>query len=142
MLKFLHAADFHLDSPFAGLSADQAAQRRREQRRQLRDLSELARDADLVLLAGDLLDSIRAYAETREALEEFFRSIPVPVFVAPGNHDSYIAQSPYRRMELPENVHVFTRREPERVPLPELGCAVWGAAFRGEQAEADRKSVV
>ncbi len=136
MLKFLHAADFHLDSPFAGLSADQAAGRRREQRRQLRELSELAKEADLVLLAGDLLDSTRAYAETREALEEFFRGLAVPTFIAPGNHDAYIAQSPYRRMELPENVHIFTHREPERVVLPELGCTVWGAAFRGERAEA------
>ena len=136
MLRFLHAADFHLDSPFAGLTGEQAALRRREQREQLFELRSLAEGVDLVLLAGDLLDSTRAYRETREALEDFFRSLAVPVFIAPGNHDSYIAQSPYRRMELPENVHIFTRRDPERIPLPELGCVVWGAAFRGEQAEA------
>ena len=136
MLRFLHAADFHLDSPFAALRADQAAARRREQRQQLRELKELAKEADLVLLAGDLLDSVRAYGETREALEEFFRGLAVPTFIAPGNHDSYIAQSPYARMELPENVHIFTHTRPEAYPLPELGCTVWGAAFRGERAEA------
>ena len=32
MLRFLHAADFHLDSPFAGLPPRLAAQRRRELR--------------------------------------------------------------------------------------------------------------
>ena len=32
MLTFLHAADFHLDSPFHALPPDQAAERRQEQR--------------------------------------------------------------------------------------------------------------
>ena len=32
MLKFIHAADFHLDSSFGALTAQQAAQRRRESR--------------------------------------------------------------------------------------------------------------
>lgn len=136
MLRFLHAADFHLDSPFAALGGEKAALRRQEQRRQLRELADLAEGTDLVLLAGDLLDSVRAYGETREALQEFFRCLPMPVFIAPGNHDSYIPQSPYTRMELPENVHIFTQTKPERIPLPELGCTVWGAAFRSERAEA------
>ena len=30
MLKLIHAADLHLDSPFAGLSAEQAVLRRQE----------------------------------------------------------------------------------------------------------------
>ena len=136
MLRFLHAADFHLDSPFVALGGQKAALRRQEQRKQLRELAELAQGTDLVLLAGDLLDSIRAYGETREALQEFFRCLPMPVFIAPGNHDAYIPQSPYTRMELPENVHIFTQTMPERVFLPELGCTVWGAAFRSERAEA------
>ena len=35
MLKLIHAADLHLDSPFAGLRPERAAQRRREQRKLL-----------------------------------------------------------------------------------------------------------
>ena len=38
-LKILHAADLHLDSPFEGLGAAKAAQRRDEQRRLLHRLS-------------------------------------------------------------------------------------------------------
>ena len=65
MIKFLHAADLHLDAPFAALSPEQAAERRREQRAFLTELAEAANthDCDLVLLAGDLLDS--AGASTR-----------------------------------------------------------------------------
>ena len=38
-IKFLHAADFHLDSAFAGLTSEQAKLRRRESRRLLERLS-------------------------------------------------------------------------------------------------------
>ena len=65
-LRILHSADLHLDSPFEGLSAGKAAIRRGEQRELLSALATLARRerADLVLLAGDLLDSDNTYYET------------------------------------------------------------------------------
>ena len=71
MLKIIHGADFHLDSPFAGLSPERAAQRRGEQRELLDRLAGLAREkqADLVLQAGDLLDSEREFRETAQALD-------------------------------------------------------------------------
>ena len=89
MLKIIHGADFHLDSPFSGLSPEQAVQRREEQRELLDRLAALARDrqADLVLLAGDLLDSERVYRETALALSRALGAIPCPVFISPGNHD-------------------------------------------------------
>ena len=57
MLHILHAADLHLDAPFAGLSADQARVRRSEQRLLLDGLADAAieRGAELVVLSGDLL---------------------------------------------------------------------------------------
>ena len=74
MLKILHAADLHLDSPFAGLTPERAAQRRQEQRELVRRLGELAEQekVDLVLLAGDLFDSGRIYRETARELAEAF----------------------------------------------------------------------
>lgn len=65
-LKILHAADLHLDSPFEGLGAGKAAIRRKEQRELLNRLAELAvsEQVDVVLLAGDLLDSGNTYYET------------------------------------------------------------------------------
>ena len=38
MLRFLHAADFHLDSPFRSLAPEQAVARRRESRELLERL--------------------------------------------------------------------------------------------------------
>ena len=75
MLTIIHGADFHLDAPFAALPADKARQRREEQRALLDKLADLAeeRQADLVLLSGDLLDGSQTYQETVEALARTHR---------------------------------------------------------------------
>lgn len=129
MLKIIHAADFHLDSPFAALSEEQAALRRKEQRQLLTDLAKAAEEADLMLLAGDLLDSGVCHLETLEAMEGFLDSLPCQVVIAPGNHDYYAPESPWERMELRENIHIFKDAQPTALELPDLGCTVWGAAF-------------
>ena len=130
-IKLLHAADLHLDSPFEALPTGKAAIRRREQRELLDALARLA-DAervDLVLLSGDLLDSGSPYFETGEELVQALRGIPAAVFIAPGNHDFYSAKSPYARLQLPENVHVFTENTMRCFVLPGLNARVFGAAF-------------
>ena len=110
MLKIIHAADFHLDSPFSGLTPEQAAVRRGEQRLLLDDLVALTRreEADLVLLSGDLLDGAHVYRETAQALARALGEMPCPVFIAPGNHDPYTPDSVYATVKFPENVHIFT----------------------------------
>ena len=138
ILKILHAADLHLDSPFEALPAGKAAIRRAEQRRLLGALAELAaaEDVDLVLLSGDLLDSGSSYFETGEELIASLRRMVVPVFIAPGNHDPYTPGSPYARLRMPENVHVFTENAVRSVVLPELNARVYGAAFTGKSSPA------
>lgn len=131
MLKFIHGADFHLDSPFSGLTPDQAAQRRGERRKLLDGLAELARkrQADLVLLSGDILDSELVFRETAQTLARALGTIPCPVFLAPGNHDFYSERSVYATLDWPDNVHIFRSHEIERVDLPELNCTIYGRAF-------------
>ena len=142
MLKIIHAADLHLDSPFAGLSPEQAALRREELRSLPDRLADLANEeqADLVLLAGDLLDGQRIYRETAEMLARALGRIRTKVFISPGNHDPYNASSPYTLPIWPDNVHIFTSPLPQAVPLSELGCTVYGAAFTQEQQEASSLS--
>lgn len=133
MIKLLHAADFHLDSAFSSLRPEQAAQRRQEQRLALQQLSQLAQDCHLVLLAGDLFDSAQVYLDTVEALKRFFASVPCPVIIAPGNHDAVTEGSPYLREDWGENVRIFTSGQIQRLVLPELGCHLYGAAFTARE---------
>ena len=131
MLTFLHAADFHLDSPFHALPPDQAAERRQEQRQLLTRLADAARQsqADLIFLAGDLFDSQRVRPETIQALYQVLEELEAEVFLSPGNHDPYTKVSPYHKFTWPSHVHFFTTPTPQRVELPQLGAVVYGGAF-------------
>ncbi len=137
MIRILHAADLHLDSPFESLPSEKAAIRRSEQRELLRSLAQLRAQygAQLVLLPGDLFDSRRSWAGTEEQLCLALAEMAVPVFISPGNHDFYAPNGRWQRMRLPENVHVFSSPELEAVELPELGVRVWGAAFTDSFSE-------
>ncbi len=130
-IRFLHAADFHLDSAYNGLTGEQAKLRRREGRALLERLHDYVNlnGVQLVLLAGDLFDGETTYRETIEQLIAALGGMRARVFIAPGNHDFYSARSPYATLAWPENVHIFQTRGIERVELAELGCAVYGAAF-------------
>ena len=109
MVKILHTADLHLDSPFAGLSLDVAEEAREEQRNVFSEMMRYAGEnsVDLVLIAGDLFDSKYITVRTKELVKGAFASLSCPVVIAPGNHDPYTSNSFYRSGELPENVCVF-----------------------------------
>lgn len=131
MLRFLHAGDFHLDSPFSSLSPKLAALAREEQRELLARFQRLAaaQAVDLVFLTGDLFDGAQIYPETVEALHETLGRIPAEIFISPGNHDPYHQSSPYARLSWPSNVHIFREANVTAIPLPALGCTVYGSAF-------------
>ena len=133
MIRVLHAADLHLDSPFQAMGREKAALRREEQRGLLSRMAALVGEyeADIVLLAGDLFDADGHYSETARMLEQALPAMGVPVFIAPGNHDWYGPRSPWAGLDLGENVHVFTEEAVRCVKLPRLNVRVWGAAFTG-----------
>lgn len=126
MIKLLHAADLHLDSPLTGrehlspalraVPAKLAALCRREQ-------------CDLVLLAGDLFDGPYT-KESLNALRQALYEMEVPVFIAPGNHDYAEVHSPYESEIWPDNVHIFHHPFITAVEIPELDCRIYGAGFR------------
>ena len=103
MIRIIHAADLHLDSPFEGLDRRRAAQRRREQRTLIDRIAALAaeRQADLLLFSGDLFDTNAAFLETASCLENALRAVRIPVFIAPGNHDYYAKGSPWTLLQVP-----------------------------------------
>lgn len=138
-MKLLHAADFHLDSPFDRLPPEKSALRRRELRTLPARIARLAKEegVELVLLSGDLLDGERVYPETLRALAQALEEMAVPVFIAPGNHDYYHDRSPYAGHPWPGNVHIFTTPSLQAVSLPDLNCVVHGCAFTAPHREDD-----
>lgn len=137
MLRFLHAGDLHLGSPLAAFSPAVATERRERQFLALETLlaDALSRGARLVLLAGDCFDSPRPGADTVSRFFGILGSLPVPVVVAPGNHDYYTKEGPWASERCPANVHVFRSETLGYFDFPDLGATVYGFGFEGESAE-------
>lgn len=138
MLKFIHGADFHLDSAFAALPPRQAAARRRESRELPQCLANYVNQngIELVLLAGDLFDSASAYRDTAESLSAALGQMAAQVYIAPGNHDWYGPGSPYLTVQWPDNVHIFTQPHLEAMAWPEKRLVLHGAAFTASEQSA------
>ena len=137
MLKILHCGDLHLDSPFSGLTYDASENRRKELRDTFTYMMNYAQteNVDLVLIAGDLFDCGFVHRDTLALLCARFSALACPVIISPGNHDPYTAGSLYASGKLPENVHIFTEKEPSRIDLPALDVSITGYAFTSDRYE-------
>ena len=138
MLRFLHAADLHLCSPLAAFSAEQAARRRGRQLDALKRLFDTAvsRGAQMILLAGDVFDSCHPDENGAARFFGICAELPVPVIVAPGNHDRYCEGGVWQRAMGAKNVYIFDNEALGCFDFPTLGAAVYGYAFRGETMAA------
>lgn len=122
-MKFIHAADLHIDSPLRGLSnypGAPAESIRSATRRALDGLVELAlsEQVGFVLLAGDIFDGDWPDFNTglyfRSKMQEMAKN-GIRVFIKKGNHD---AESQVSK-ELPavEGVHVFSTTKAETIQV-------------------------
>ena len=130
MIKILHSADWHLDSPLQLRNPEQSRFLRQAMAQIPGQITAIckAQGCDMMLLSGDLFDG--AYAtDTFQILKKALADAAVPVFIAPGNHDYVGNTSPWLQETLPENVHVFTRPVMESVVVSHLNCRVYGAGF-------------
>lgn len=131
MLKILHTGDFHLDSPFAGVDLQTGERLREELRKIFTDVTRLAEEHDMLLIAGDLFDCGHVSPDTlslvRDRLEEYGK----PVVIAPGNHDPYSPGSIWTAVSWSDNVRIFDTEELSsfRFTAGETSVAVHGWGF-------------
>ncbi|MHB8334214.1 MAG: metallophosphoesterase family protein [Acidimicrobiales bacterium] len=131
-MRLLLFSDLHLDTHFQWAGPDAARLRRRNLRSTLTKIVKLAVDleVDALCCGGDLYEHERFSPDTGEFLRASFEEIaPLPVFIAPGNHDWYGPASLYHQVTWSPNVHVFTENQFSPVTL-EDGFTLWGAAHR------------
>lgn len=135
-MKFIHAADIHLDSPLHGLAnypdapADQLRGASRDAFVQLVDRA-IDESIDFMVIAGDLYDGDwRDYNTGIFFVREMGRlkRAGIPVFVLFGNHDAENEMT--RRLTLPDNVFTFDSRKPQTHRLDELQVALHGQSFK------------
>ncbi|MBI2872018.1 MAG: DNA repair exonuclease [Chloroflexi bacterium] len=115
-LTLVHTSDLHLGSDLypedamRGFRATLAFARQR---------------GDVLLIAGDLLDSERVSSSMVDGVLEDLAGLGMPVVLLPGNHDVALVngRTPGR---LPTNVHLILREVGASVDLSEQGLTVWG----------------
>lgn len=140
MIKIIHCADAHIDSPFVLNDPRNAEFRRMELRRSFTTLVMRAKNygARLFLIAGDLFDEEYISKDTANFLIKEMASYPdCHFFIAPGETDPYNAKSPYKLMKWSDNVHIFKSPELAKIEIPELGVDVYGYAFTGEPIDTN-----
>ena len=142
-MKFLHAADIHLDSPLRGLDRYEGApvdEIRNATRRALENLVALAieEEVNFVILAGDLFDGdwpdfntglffVRQMARLAER--------NIAVYAVRGNHDAESKIT--RKLPWPHNVHFFSSRKPESLVVEGCDAVLHGQSFAGRDVKED-----
>lgn len=142
-MKFIHAADIHLDSPLIGLQFYEGApveEIRGATRRAFENLVELAavEKVDFVLLAGDLYDGDWKDYNTGLFLSSQMsrlREEGIRVFIISGNHDA--ASQITKHLRMPDNVKTLSVRYPETVRIEELGLAIHGQGYASRAVTDD-----
>jgi exonuclease SbcD len=139
LVKFIHAADIHLDSPLTGLSAyaDAPVEMLRTATRDA--FTNLVNEAieqpvDFMVIAGDLYDG--TWKDHNTGI--FFckemgrlKKADIPVYLLFGNHDAESEMT--KKLQLPENVFTFDSRNPSTFCLEDLKVALHGRSFKEKE---------
>jgi exonuclease SbcD len=139
-MRFVHAADVHLDSRLRGLDEYEGAPvhaLRGATRKAFAALVQLAlaERVDFVILAGDLYDGDWPDYNTGLFFVNHVRELVragIPVVLLSGNHDA--ASRITSRLTLPAGVHALPTAEPGTIRFDHLRVAVHGQGF-ARQAE-------
>lgn len=131
-MKVLHFSDLHLDMAFtgSGMPPEVARGCRMRLRKTLHHIMDLAveQKIELITIGGDLFEGDRVSRDTISFLTGCFEQMaPMPILIAPGNHDYYSPVSPYIRHNWPENVRIFKKPVPEPFEI-NSHVTFWGIA--------------
>lgn len=135
MIKFLHAADIHLDSPQRGLDRYEGApvaECRGATRRALENLVRLAVEEKVafLLIVGDLYDGDWPDYNTGlffSGQMDRLRDAGIKVYLIRGNHDA--ANTMTKDLRPRDGVVFLDTRKPQTVILDDEGVAIHGQGF-------------
>lgn len=131
-MRFLHTADWQLGMTRHFLAGDAQPRYSAARRDAVAGLGQLAAEvgAEFVVVAGDVFEHNQLPPAVIGQSLEAMRTIGIPVFLLPGNHDPLDASSVYRGAlflgECPDNVVVLDRAGVRQVrPGVEIVAAPW-----------------
>ena len=123
-IKIIHTSDLHLGSD--GFKS--SVQGQSIPIKQVVDTT-LNEKADVLVIAGDLVDHNRVHLEVILELQNQLNRLRIPIILLPGNHDSLDEDSIYNRAQLVENcpyLRMFSNSNGEIIHLKNLHLSFWG----------------
>ena len=143
MITFIHTADWQLGKPFSRVADDGKRTRLQEQRiAAIRRIGEVVREknAAFVVVAGDVFDSNSPTNTTVADACDGIKSVGVPVYVIPGNHDhagpgSVWSQPFFTRVSQERAPNLRVLLEP--VPVQEAGYILFPCPLSRRQSGED-----
>jgi len=141
-MRFVHVADVHLDTSFAGRSDEVRRRLREASREAFRRAVDLAirEDVHALLIAGDLFDGERlSFRTERFLLEEAARLADqgIAIVYATGNHDPGSPSSGPRPLAWPANVRGATDATPRRFLISDAAGRPVGCVTTAGHATAE-----
>ncbi|WP_122261235.1 metallophosphoesterase [Ornithinimicrobium cerasi] len=132
MVRFLHTADWQIGMTRRYLTAEAQARFSAARVDVVHRIGRLARQQDcaFVLVCGDVFEHDQLTPQTVRRTLEALRTVEVPVYLLPGNHDHLgpmsVWSTPLMAEELPDHVHVLDRPGVHAVaPGVELVAVPW-----------------
>ena len=145
-VRFVHAADLHLDAPFAGVDASDPRVKSALIASTLEAFERIValcidEHVDFLVISGDVYDSSRSMTAQLGFQRQAVRlaEAGIPVFIAQGNHDPADGWS--AGLTLPESVRYFSTREVERIPVERDGEALCTLYGRGYEHAAEGRNL-
>lgn len=146
-MKFLHAADLHLDTPFVGISdfsKELQAKLKASTYEAARKLFRVAleKEVDFVILAGDIFDDTDSSLKAQMFLKSEFEKLNqagIKVLMIYGNHDYY--RSNFSVIDFPDNVTIFGQNPTEETLITKDGQKVGIAGFSYYQQHISKNLV-
>lgn len=113
MIRFIHTADLHLDSPFKGLKRMHPHLYENVYQSTFQSFYHIVSKAieeavDFLLISGDIYDeenqSVKAQAFLRDQMRRL-KAVGIPVYLSHGNHDFLGRET--LKLQMPDNVMIF-----------------------------------
>jgi len=121
VLRFIHTADLHLDSPFKGMRHFPKQQVNEIYESTFRSFDQIVnhcieKKVDFLLIAGDVYDSheqsLRAKIHLRKGLEKL-DAVGIYTYIIHGNHDPLKEKE--NEIKWPNKVHFFSQKQVETI---------------------------
>ena len=130
-MRFVHVSDIHLFKSMESgkLPSAAASQYRRDIFAAFSEVVSRAKNADVLLISGDLVQMDCARLSDIKRIYEQFERIPdTKVFLSCGNHDFLTSGSLYLATARPENLFIFPDSLTS-VYLEDINTRVWGFSW-------------